>query len=311
MIFATRQPERVFIMERNCKPDPSISRPRLSNPFFKLRNCKIPIFSPTWISQLDQKQISIPSIRTLRAFKSIDRYFNNQHDKYDRVLVASSEEGNLAITHQNLIATIYSLDQVNDLRSYGNLKAFFEQETAIHNLLNVWLPACKPISVSTGYDLSKVETIIGKEDDLHNNMYKLDINSIKNIITDYSKNSILTDVVDVSQTNIQTGFGLLGNIPILSLNTNDFNGKDIAGKPLHQIGSNQASAGRPLPGLAIQIVDSVNWQKIMQANEVGTILVRGAQIAQQLTYKTADYLNGWLNTKMRGFIDEKGFVHFV
>ncbi|MBL4705629.1 MAG: 1-acyl-sn-glycerol-3-phosphate acyltransferase [Flavobacteriales bacterium] len=268
-------------------------------------------FSPTWLSQLDQKQISIPSIRTLRAFKSIDRYFNNQHDKYDRVLVASSEEGNLAITHQNLIATIYSLGQVNDLRSYGNLKAFFEQETAIHNLLNVWLPACKPISVSTGYDLSKVETIIGKEDDLHNNMYKLDINSIKNIITDYSKNSILTDVVDVSQTNIQTGFGLLGNIPILSLNTNDFNGKDIAGKPLHQIGSNQASAGRPLPGLAIQIVDSVNWQKIMQANEVGTILVRGAQIAQQLTYKTADYLNGWLNTKMRGFIDEKGFVHFV
>ncbi|MFT7611518.1 MAG: 1-acyl-sn-glycerol-3-phosphate acyltransferase [Parvicellaceae bacterium] len=268
-------------------------------------------FSPVWISHLDDKKMSVPFIRMIRLFNSIDRYFNNKHDKYDKVIIGSSDDGNTATTHQNLIATIYGLGQVNNLAKYGNLKVFFGEETSIHNLLSAWLPACKPIIGATGDDLMKVNSVIGLEEDIHDNLPHLNSKSLQNIITDFNKFSILSDVIDANKINIQTGFGLLGNIPILSLNTKDFVGQDIAGKSLHQIGSNNESAGRPLPGLAVQIVDANNWNNVLMANEVGTILIRGAQIAQQLTLKTADYLNGWLNTKMTGYIDEKGFVHFV
>lgn len=268
-------------------------------------------FAPLWIRDLDKESVSLPLVRILRRLKKVDKYFGNLHDKYDRVLVASSENDHVAITHQNIIATIYGLDQVNDLSNYGNTKAFFGKETTIHNLLNVWIPASKVITGSTGREMHHLETLIGKEEDLHQVLGTIHTDSVRNIITDFKEHSLFDDVLDTTKINIQTGFGLLGNIPILSLNTSDFNGKDIAGKPLHQIGSQPQSAGRPLPGLAVQIVDISNWNKVMKANEVGTILIRGAHIAQQLTFKSADYLNGWLNTKMKGFIDEKGFVHFV
>ena len=110
---------------------------------------------------------------------------------------------------------------------------------------------------------------------------------------------------------IQTGFGLLGSTPILSLNTTDFHGKDIAGKPLFQIGSKPDSAGRPLPGIAVQIVDPSNWNNVLKANEVGTILIKGAQISNAFTTKSVESFNGWLNTKLTGYLDEKGFVNLT
>ena len=154
-------------------------------------------------------------------------------------------------------------------------------------------------------------TIIGKEDDLHQIIGSLEVNDLKYIITDYQRNSILTDVIDTEVTTIQRGFGLLESIPILSLNTNDFNGKDIAGKPLFQAGTNLKTAGRPIPGIAVQIVDPSNWTKLLNSNEVGAILVKGAQIAQHLTIKSAEWINGWFNTNMSGYLDENGFMHIV
>lgn len=268
-------------------------------------------FEPVWLSHLDQKKISLMKIRCLKFTKRIDYFFKNMHDKYDQVIVGSTSNLHTALTHQNIISTIYGIQQVNNLEKYGNTKAFFERNSTIHNILNVWLPATKAIIGMHNTSLKGLNTIIGKEENLHQVIGKIDLNDLKHIITDYQHNSILTDVIDKETINIQRGFGLLESIPILSLNTHDFKGKDIAGKPLFQSGTDPKTAGRPIPGLAVQIVDPANWAKLLNANEVGSILVRGAQIAQHLTIKSAEWINGWLNTNMKGYLDENGFMHIV
>jgi acyl-[acyl-carrier-protein]-phospholipid O-acyltransferase / long-chain-fatty-acid--[acyl-carrier-protein] ligase len=268
-------------------------------------------FEPIWLSHLDQRKFSLMKIRFLKLTRTIDYFFNNKHDKYDDLMIGSTSNLHTALTHQNIISTIYGLQQVNNLKKYGNTKAFFERNSTIHNLLNVWLPASKAIIGMPNTNLKGLNTIIGKEDDLHQIIGSPEVNDLKYIITDYQRNSILTDVIDTEVTTIQRGFGLLESIPILSLNTNDFNGKDIAGKPLFQAGTNLKTAGRPIPGIAVQIVDPSNWTKLLNSNEVGAILVKGAQIAQHLTIKSAEWINGWFNTNMSGYLDENGFMHIV
>ncbi len=268
-------------------------------------------FTPIWLSQLHEETISMALLKCLKFFKLLDPYFGNQHDKYDKVLISVVDDQRIGLTHQNLIASIYGIDQVNNLSEYGITRSFLEQETAIANLLDVWLPASKPINGAVSDHVSGINTIIGQERKLVEKLASIDTSNIQNIITDYGVDGIIEDVFDTTNVNLQTGFGMFANIPLLCLNTKDYNGKDIAGKPLIQIGSNPYSAGRPLPGLAVKVVQEGNPYKHLSANEVGTILIRGAQIAHQLTIKSADYLNGWLNTNLRGFLDEKGFLHFV
>ena len=266
-----------------------------------LNNGCLPIIAPLGITKDGQ----IVNINADIAAVALGKHI--QPEK----MIFLTETGGIIDSHQNIISTIYGLQQVNNLKKYGNTKAFFERNSTIHNLLNVWLPASKAIIGMPNTNLKGLNTIIGKEDDLHQIIGSPEVNDLKYIITDYQRNSILTDVIDTEETTIQRGFGLLESIPILSLNTNDFNGKDIAGKPMFQAGTNLKTAGRPIPGIAVQIVDPSNWTKLLNSNEVGAILVKGAQIAQHLTIKSAEWINGWFNTNMTGYLDENGFMHIV
>jgi acyl-[acyl-carrier-protein]-phospholipid O-acyltransferase / long-chain-fatty-acid--[acyl-carrier-protein] ligase len=266
-------------------------------------------YDPVWLSQLDNRKISFTRIWILNLFKRTDKYFNNNHEKFDSVVITSSGTETTSLSHQNILSTIYALEQVNDLDKYGQTTALFSKNTTMHAIINVWLPATQ--SIVGAYKNTMVNTIIGKNDDICEFLDKNNPLELEHIITDFSESSILTKLVSSRTVCIQTGFGLLGNTPILSLNTTDFHGKDIAGKPLFQIGSKPNSAGRPLPGIAVQIVDPSNWNKVLKANEVGTILIKGAQISSAFTTKSVEYFNGWLNTKLTGYLDEKGFVNLT
>ena len=266
-------------------------------------------YDPVWLSQLDKRKISFAHICMLNLFKRTDKYFKNKHDKFDSVVITSAGKETTSLTHQNILSTIYALEQVNDLDKYGQTKALFSKNTALHAIINVWLPATRAI-VGTHND-TKVNTIIGKDDDICEFLGKNNPLELKHIVTDFSRSPILMKLVSSRSICIQTGFGLLGSTPILSLNTTDFHGKDIAGKPLFQIGSKPDSAGRPLPGIAVQIVDPSNWNNVLKANEVGTILIKGAQISNAFTTKSVESFNGWLNTKLTGYLDEKGFVNLT
>jgi len=266
-------------------------------------------YDPVWLSQLDKRKISLTRIRILSLFKRTDKYFKNEHDKFDSVLITSSGAETTALTHQNILSTIYALEQVNDLDKYGQTKALFSKNTAMHAIINIWLPATR--SIIGAYKSTKVNTIVGENDDICEFLGKNNPLELKHIITDFSRSPMLMKLVSSRSICIQTGFGLLGSTPILSLNTTDFHGKDIAGKPLFQIGSKPNSAGRPLPGIAVQIVDPSNWNNVLKANEVGTILIKGAQVSKAYTTKSVEFINGWLNTKLTGYMDEKGFVNIT
>lgn len=66
------------------------------------------------------------------------------------------------------------------------------------------------------------------------------------------------------------------------------------------------SVGRPLPSVEIEVRDSSGMS--LPCEEVGEIVVRGAQIAGEYSEGTALTEDGWFPTHDRGFLDRDGFL---
>ena len=100
--------------------------------------------------------------------------------------------------------------------------------------------------------------------------------------------------------------GKIGIAPIITINTPDYEGKDIAGKLLKQQANDDSSVGRPLPGLAIKVIHPNNEELEMGANETGRIFLKGILLS-----KTEKDVPEWINGEMMGSVDEKGFLTVV
>jgi acyl-[acyl-carrier-protein]-phospholipid O-acyltransferase/long-chain-fatty-acid--[acyl-carrier-protein] ligase len=79
-------------------------------------------------------------------------------------------------------------------------------------------------------------------------------------------------------------------------------------------GVRSGSAGQPLPGIAIRIVDPETG-KILSEGEEGLLLIKGPNVMQgylNLPEKTAEVLNhGWYNTGDIARMDQRGFVYIT
>jgi acyl-[acyl-carrier-protein]-phospholipid O-acyltransferase/long-chain-fatty-acid--[acyl-carrier-protein] ligase len=102
---------------------------------------------------------------------------------------------------------------------------------------------------------------------------------------------------------------------VFTANTPDFKGSDIAGRQMFQVGSSGDSVGKPLPGVAIKIVDLDHPETSLGPEEAGTILVKGATVIKkyfdQRYQWSKNFYNDWLVTPMRGYIDQRGFLVLV
>lgn len=110
------------------------------------------------------------------------------------------------------------------------------------------------------------------------------------------------------------GYGATECSPIVAVNAPGWEGLDVAGKPLRQDGSRDGSVGRPLPGLAVRIVDPETGALRDDGTE-GLVLVRGASVMDgywQDPARTAEVLrDGWYATGDIGHLDEQGFLHLL
>jgi long-subunit acyl-CoA synthetase (AMP-forming) len=74
------------------------------------------------------------------------------------------------------------------------------------------------------------------------------------------------------------------------------------GKPLKQECFDDDSIGKPLPGVAVKIVDPNNHSVELLNDATGLIFVKGPSI-------NANTFDGWFNTGKTGSLDHKGFIH--
>ena len=81
---------------------------------------------------------------------------------------------------------------------------------------------------------------------------------------------------------------------IVSVNTPDLVTKDVAGKKVSQLGTKEGSFGRPLPGVAVRLV-----------NEGSFVIEPYVQGDLEVIPVGAD---DWVKTGIRVSIDEEGFL---
>ncbi len=96
---------------------------------------------------------------------------------------------------------------------------------------------------------------------------------------------------------------------VFAINLNDYIGKDIVGKGMHQENQNANSIGKALPGVAIRIANENGGECPVDA--VGLLWIKGPSVAHMLHTDsdcTRRLHDGWLNTELAASIDKQGFI---
>jgi len=246
---------------------------------------------------------------------------NKLNKMNEAVCIPNFEKGELqieSISHQNLIGQTYSLKQVHNISNYGFLLNLNNHNSSISFITNLVLPIiAKTKSViynnqkSICPPIEYCNTIIGNTDQveqLYKKYQQENWDNVKYIITTNHAFSpeVQTALTEKLNISIYKGMGKIGIAPIITINTPDYEGKDIAGKLLKQQANDDSSVGRPLPGLAIKVLHQENIDIELGANQTGLIFLKG-----MLLSKTEHDSPEWINSEMIGSIDEKGFLTVV
>lgn len=98
---------------------------------------------------------------------------------------------------------------------------------------------------------------------------------------------------------------------VFAANLHNYQGKDIAGKPLEQENNMENSIGKPLPGIALKVCDSNDHSVELSNDEIGTIWLKGPAISPSCDNENLSmtrFISGWFNSGLIGSINHKGFV---
>ena len=116
----------------------------------------------------------------------------------------------------------------------------------------------------------------------------------------------LRRALDVFRCRFYQGYGQTEATASLTMLTHTDHERALAGKPELLL-----SAGRPLAGTQIRIVDAHG--RALPAGEIGEIVVRGPQLMQGYWNKPAEtaaaFLDGWLCTGDVGRLDAEGYLY--
>ena len=103
------------------------------------------------------------------------------------------------------------------------------------------------------------------------------------------------------------GYGCPECAPIISLNIPDY------GVGAHrQPGRRSGTAGHPLPGISVRIIDSATGVEVPQGTE-GMLLVRGPNVMKGYVdvASSTDLTDGWYRTGERASVDSDGFLRIA
>jgi long-chain acyl-CoA synthetase len=121
---------------------------------------------------------------------------------------------------------------------------------------------------------------------------------------------VLKGAVDAFGTKFLQGYGMTEASPLVTALSADDHDAGLAGQNSDRLGS----AGQPIPGVEVRIVDEDG--KDVPDGEVGEVLVRGANVMQgywNLPDATAEVLDadGWYHSRDMGRMDEHRYLTLV
>jgi acyl-CoA synthetase (AMP-forming)/AMP-acid ligase II len=114
---------------------------------------------------------------------------------------------------------------------------------------------------------------------------------------------------------VYTCGGMNETSSIFSINLENFKGIDIEGKSLEHEAGEEGTIGKAIPGVAVKVCSDDNGNIECDPEEVGRIWVSGASVPSD--YITAAdvnpprFIDGWLDTGMKGSMNARGFLRLV
>lgn len=237
------------------------------------------------------------------------------------------ENGNfkaLPYSHLNILSNVEGLQQLFPIQKKDKFLGSLPFNEITGYVLNLCFPIISKINIHYAQeDISEQViknniTILPAKSELieqlvlQNSPEKFE--SVRSIIsTDGQlKETIRTSIRNDYSANVREGFAIPECSPVVSVNAPNYEGKPLAkaGKPIIQLGSQDNCFGKPLPGIAIKIVDPDNFEKELTINKTGMILIKGPNVIDNY-YASEEQLKkhqGWFISGKLGFIDEAGFI---
>ena len=217
----------------------------------------------------------------------------------------------LSLTNVN--AFIQSVTSTHKINSYGKVLNLKDIYSPIGFLTKVALPIASNLNIflntfqKENLFLQQADTLIGEKqqvEELYAKTQKENWKNLKTIIVDGELNTNCQNFFKKEDIKIYKASGIDGVVGLLSINTPNYEGIDIAGHTLIQDGNSPKTYGRPIQGLALKIVDSNDYSKTLEADNLGVVLIKGALVMQSYNSSPLE----WIDSKLMGSIDENGYL---
>ena len=187
-----------------------------------------------------------------------------------------------------------SLKQLFAFKEDSSILSQYQNNTTIGYFIRVWSPLLVGSNVIELASQETANVLIGDSAFINSYHKKNGSNHLRTVI-----------LLDGTEDDLCEGFnlkaayqGLKSNspCPVLTLSSPDFVGKAIGGNEITQDGRKKETVGRPLPGVAIKIVNDRGTN--LGTETYGKILAKGALFSEK----------GWIKTGITGKITEDGFL---
>lgn len=236
----------------------------------------------------------------------------------------------VSLTHKNLLSVLTSLRQVYHFEKGSRILANIDLSSSYGYVLEFLLPLLCDLKldiVNSQNNLDDyIENIFSFEPSLilaspaqlqaiAETAQVKNIPFLKTIFTaDIHPDERVIDLLMTRGVQVMVCAGMAETSSVFAVNIHNYQGKDIAGKIMEQENFTRSTIGKPIPGIALKVCDTKDYQIELTNNAEGTIWVKGPSIAPARTDDVECnpvLLNGWLNTGWIGSIDHKGFVKIV
>lgn len=232
----------------------------------------------------------------------------------------------VGLTHQNILASAKGLMQIFKVQQGRRILSTMPLHTAYGYSLNLWLPLLTGMTIIHSDQVDdtmelintiikqKVDILFANDQDIRQ-LYESGNSEVWKIIDTIitGKDQVAQEVQKILHQDynvaIHESIGFTEYGAVIAVNSPNYKLKDIAGVPIAQTGSKANSYGRPIPGIAVKVVDPHNYDIELGPNEVGTMLLKGACLSVA-SNGIADEPLTWQPSGYEGAIDQDGFLKF-
>lgn len=230
----------------------------------------------------------------------------------------------VGLTHQNILASTKGLMQIFKVQQGRRILSTMPLDTAYGYSLNLWLPLLTGMTIihtKNVHDIKKLINTITKQkvDILFANDQDIQqLYESGNSEVWHTIDTIVTGMDQVApeiqkilhqdfKVSVHESMGFTEYGAVIAVSSPNYKLKDIAGLPIDQTGSKANSYGRPIPGIAVKVVDPNNYDVELGANEVGAMFIKGACLSS-FANGMANGQMSWMKSGYMGAIDQDGFV---